>query len=270
MISKLCRLYGYSRQAYYKKLKNKEQIDNELYSYVLQRRKLLPFEGVKKLHVHINRDTNFRSSRSQLYKFLVANWLIIKRKRRYLVLTDSSHPNQVQENLIKGFHPGKTLEVLVSDITYLKTKQGFYYLTAIMDLYSRKILSYSLTNNLGTEGIIRAFNQVINSYSTEMQGCIFHSDRGVQFCNNSFRSLAEQAGVVLSNSARGNPYENACMERLFATLKSEYLLKISFPDIKTLTQAVKDAVTSYNNIRLHWGIDLLTPKMKFEQSQRSY
>ena len=111
---------------------------------------------------------------------------------------------------------------------------------------------------------------IIKRYKDKLKGCIFHSDRGIQYCSKNFRRLTGSCGVILSNSRKGNPYDNACMERLFATLKNEYMLKIIFPDIQTLSRAVKDAIYSYNNNRLHMSLDMLTPKQFFIANLKSY
>ena len=270
-IKKLCSFFGYSRQAYYKSRKLARREDKSgLISYIFQRRKELPFEGIRKLYKHINNQIGFRISRNTLHEFLMQNELIINKKHRYRIITNSSHNGIVSENYLRRNIPVHIFEVLVSDITYLRTKHQEYYLTAIMDLYARMILSYCLTNNLGADGLIRAFLMIIKRYKDKLKGCIFHSDRGIQYCSKNFRRLTGSCGVILSNSRKGNPYDNACMERLFATLKNEYMLKIIFPDIQTLSRAVKDAIYSYNNNRLHMSLDMLTPKQFFIANLKSY
>jgi transposase InsO family protein len=196
--------------------------------------------------------------------------LIIKRKQRYRVITNSDHNERVSENQVKRKLPEHIFEILVSDITYLRTREKEYYLTVIMDLYARMILSYCLTNNLGSGGLIKAFLMIAEKYKEKLKGCIFHSDRGTQFCSRTFHQLAEDYGLILSNSRKGNPYDNACMERLFATLKNEYMLKVIFPDLASMIRAVKDAVFSYNNKRLHMSLNLRTPKQQFLEDLKSY
>ncbi len=244
--------------------------DPELLAYIFERRKELPFEGIKKLYKHLTIGTRFIISRGILHEILAQNALIINRRQRYRVITNSDHNERISENHVKRKKPGHIFEVLVSDITYLRTRQQEYYLTVIMDLYARMILSYCLTNNLGSGGLIRAFLMIAKKYKEKLRGCIFHSDRGIQFCSRSFQQLAEGYGLILSNSRKGNPYDNACMERLFATLKNEYMLKIIFPDLQSLIRAVKDAVYSYNNKRLHMSLNLMTPKQHFMADLKNY
>lgn len=270
-LKKLCVFFGYSRQAYYKSLccavKENHSV---LLRYVIERRKELPFEGIRKLYTHITRDTEFRISRARLEYLILQNGLIINKRKMCRCLTNSFHRNPISENYLQRNMPEHVLEVLVSDITYLRTRNKEYYLTAIMDLYARMILSYCLTNQLSTDGLIRAFMLIVRKYKEELKGSIFHSDRGTQYCSNRFRELAIKHGVRLSNSRNGNPYDNACMERLFSTLKNEYMLKITFPDLSSLNRALKNAVYSYNNTRLHMSLENQTPKEFFIAGLNSY
>jgi putative transposase len=258
-IKKLCMFFGYSRQAYYKSLRFIRYDQSDLLKYIVDRRKDLPFEGIRKLYKHISRDTEYIISRNKLEDLMLQNQLIINRRRRYRYLTNSLHGKPVSENYLQRNMPGRVFEILVSDITYLRTRNKEYYLTAIMDLYARMILSYCLTNQLNTDGLIRAFMLIVRKYKEELKGSIFHSDRGTQYCSNAFRELAEKYEVKLSNSRNGNPYDNACMERLFSTLKNEYMLRIIFPDIVSLNRAVRNAVYSYNNKRLYMSFGNQTP-----------
>ena len=269
-IKKLCMFFGYSRQAYYKSLQLIKYDQSDLLKYIVDRRKDLPFEGIRKLYKHISRDTEYIISRNKLEDLMLQNQLIINRKRRSRYLTNSLHGKPVSENYLQRNMPGRVFEILVSDITYLRTRNKEYYLTAIMDLYARMILSYCLTNQLNTDGLIKAFMLIVRKYKKELKGSIFHSDRGTQYCSNAFRELAEKYEIKLSNSRNGNPYDNACMERLFSTLKNEYMLKITFPDIVTLNKALKHAVHSYNNKRLHMSLDNKTPKEFFISGLEGY
>lgn len=270
-VRKLSAFFGYSRQSYYKCLNQIVREDySDLIKYVISRRKDLPFEGIRKLYRHISRDTEYIISRNKLEDLMLQNQLIINRKKRYRYLTNSLHGKPVSENYLQRNMPEHVFEVLVSDITYLRTRNKEYYLTAIMDLYARMILSYCLTNQLNTDGLIRSFMMIVRKYKDEIKGSIFHSDRGTQYCSNVFRELAKKYDVKLSNSRNGNPYDNACMERLFSTLKNEYMLRITFQDIFTLNKALKHAVYSYNNKRLHMSLGNKTPKEFFISNHRSY
>lgn len=267
---KLSSFFGFTRQAYYKSMHtNSHEISAEIFRCILNRRKELPREGIRKLYQYI-KNTDYQISRNTLTELLQREGLIIKWKRAYRVITDSSHSSSVSENLLRKNKPEHVFEVLVSDITYLRTKEREYYLTAIMDLYARIILSYCLTDHLGSDGLIRAFMLIAKKYISKLEGCIFHSDRGIQFCSSTFKELAMSYGVILSNSRKGNPYDNACMERLFATLKNEYMLNIRFPDFNCLNKALANAVHSYNNHRLHISLNYKTPKEFFLADLKSY
>lgn len=270
-ISRVCRILGFSRQAYYRRRRvNCDAVHPELFVCILKRRKELPYEGTRKLYKYLRSSTGHSISRARLEQLLVDHELRISRPKRYRVLTNSKHNYGFSRNYLKDRRAEKIFEVLVSDMTYLKTSQREYYLIAIMDLYSRMLLSYLLSANLGTDGLLDAFRIIVRTYGQWLRGSIFHSDRGSQFCSTAFKELAAHYGIILSNSRSGNPYDNACMERVFATLKNEYNLKVVFPDEMSLKAAVRDAVYSYNNQRLHMSLNFQTPQQKFTAALKSY
>jgi putative transposase len=270
-IRKICSVFGYSRQAYYKSLLRQADPDNNnLVEYLTSRRKELPFEGIRKVYTHLLKDTEYNVSRTSLELLMLEKGLITRQKRKYRSLTDSLHGRPYSKNYLMRNKPEQVFEVLVSDITYLKTSERECYLTAIMDLYSRLILSYCLTARLTNEGLIRAFKLIADNYGEFLEGCIFHSDRGSQFCSRDFIEITQEYGVILSNSRNGNPYDNACMERFFATLKNEFMLKIIYTDMYSLNKALSQAVRIYNMKRLHMSLNNQTPKEKFIESLRSY
>jgi len=270
-IKRFCSIFSYSRQAYYKSLSKPAESDNSnLLNYIIDRRKELPFEGIRKLYKHIDRDTDFNISRSSLEVLMLENGLITRQRRAYRSITDSFHGNPYSKNYLMRHMPEGVFKVLVSDITYLKTRERECYLTAIMDLYSRLILSYCLTAQLTSDGLIRAFNLVAKKYKEFLEGCIFHSDRGTQFCSRAFAELTQQYGVILSNSRNGNPYDNACMERFFSTLKNEFMLRVIYTDMYSLNKALSQAVMIYNCKRLHMSLNNQTPKERFIESFKSY
>lgn len=227
-------------------------------------------EGIRKLHYHLTRYTEYQVTRAKLQEIMFENGLIIQKKKEYRVITDSNHKNRVSDNLLRTYKPDHVFQVLVSDITVFRTRQREYYMTAIMDLYARLILCFALSHDLTARSLINIFSILAKLYPDKLRGCIFHSDRGTQFCSLGFRRVTEEYGVALSNSRTGNPYDNSCMERVFSTLKNEYMLKIVYPDFQSLAKATKDAVYSYNNKRHHMSLKMMTPKEYFLADIKSY
>jgi putative transposase len=123
----------------------------------------------------------------------------------------------------REFNVPEPNRVWVSDITYIKTKLGWHYLAAIIDLYNREVIGYSTSKNIDTELVKQAITNAIARYPG-VQGTLFHSDRGSQYASAGVKTILEDHGMVQSMSKGGCPYDNACMESFFAYLKKECIL----------------------------------------------
>lgn len=225
----------------------------------------MPMLGGKKLYRILIPDfesMNISIGRDKFFEILKRNRLLIRRKRSYIKTTNSSHRFRVYENLIKDKIVTQPDEVYVSDITYIRTEENFCYLSAITDLYSRKIVGYDLSESLSIEGSIRALKMAING-KEKISGLIHHSDRGIQYCSNIYTELLTSTGIQISMSEKGNPYENAVAERVNGILKEEFLLSQTFKTKALALKAVKEAINTYNQLRPHMSIDYMTPNQKY-------
>ncbi|MEC4115328.1 IS3 family transposase, partial [Myroides pelagicus] len=140
--------------------------------------------------------------------------------RRYRVTTDSEHNYLVVDNVLnREFTQTKPGKAWVSDITYIAVKEGFVYLTTVIDLYDRKVIGWSLSKDMTTENTtLAAFKMAKNNRAFE-QGLIFHSDQGVQYANYKFANYLESFNVVRSMSRKANCWDNAVAESFFKSLK---------------------------------------------------
>lgn len=147
-----------------------------------------------------------------------------KLSKKFKVTTDSKHNYLVVENILdRGFSVDQPSKVWVSDITYIQTKEGFLYLTTIIDLYDRKMIGWSLSNGMSTEETsLAAWKMAIRNRGVQ-KGLIFHSDRGIQYANNKFANTIESYGVIRSMSRKGNCWDNAVAESFFKSLKTELI-----------------------------------------------
>jgi transposase InsO family protein len=163
-------------------------------------------------------------SRKKVARLMRENGLNARRRRKFIRTTDSNHAFEVVENILsREFHAEKGGQKWVSDITYLRTINGWVYLTVVIDLYDRKVLGWALSSGIGTcETSIAALEMAAKNRAPQ-GGLIFHSDRGVQYCAESFReALRERCPTVCqSMSRKGNCWDNACAESFFKTLKWE-------------------------------------------------
>lgn len=215
--------------------------------------------------------------KNKFFDLLRSNDLLLKRRRRYSITTDSNHPFYKHTNELAKVEITAPDQAWVSDITYLRTRDKFVYLSLVTDVYSRKIVGWNVDVSLAVEGAIKAAKMAIGNCSGT-KGLIHHSDRGIQYCCYAYNELAEKKGIKMSMGEAGNCYDNAIAiaERVNGILKDEYLLDSEFVDKKQAVKAVKEAVYLYNYERPHWSLGLKKPadvyhnvaKRKIEQKEK--
>lgn len=261
-------LFGVSRSAYYKWTKNG----------VSQRRKNNRAELVRLIReIVIKHHRRYGSPRVRLElrkagkhvslkkvaQIMRENGLNARKRRKYIPTTDSKHSLPVCENILnQEFHAEKSGEKWVSDITYLRTLNGWIYLTVVLDLYDRKVVGWALSD--GMEAINTAIGALEMAFKNRIprQGLIFHSDRGVQYCAQSFRDVLREhcPTVRQSMSRKGNCWDNACAESFFKTLKRELETLNGKHPAEEVRQSVFMYIEAYyNRIRMHSVLDYVAP-----------
>lgn len=262
-LGKICRLFGMSRQAYYKQLKKEEkQYMQEaiLLKLVEKVRTELPHTGTRKL-LHMLRPSfkqhGISIGRDRLFDTLHAHGLLVRRrKRRYPRTTDSYHRFRKYPNLIKGVEIVRPEQVWVADITYLAIPEGFCYLNLVTDSYSHKIMGYCLHPTLEAEGTLHALRMALANRQRPHDILIHHSDRGTQYCCAQYVKLltVNHLGISMAKS------ENPIAERVNGILKTELGLEQTFENFTHAKKRVKQQVESYNSLRIHASCDYLTPQ----------
>lgn len=150
-------------------------------------------------------------------------------------------------------------QVWVSDVTYFKFESKFQYVCAIMDLYSRKVISYKISQKHSSQLISATFKQAYASRKPK-EGLIFHSDRGAQYTSHAFQNLLKNCGIKQSFSPSGRPHHNAVMESFFATLKREELYRTNYHSLSELKERVEWYINQrYNNERPHSTLNNKSP-----------
>ena len=185
----------------------------------------------------------------------------------YTVTTiDSDFNSELQNILDEQFNPSRPDVVWVSDITYIWTYNGFVYLTSIMDLYSRKIIAWVLSQSLEAIHVVECVNKA-KQMRNVTSPLVFHSDRGIQFVSQAFQKVTE--GMINSYSKKAYPWDNACIESFHSLLKREWLNRFKIFDYKHAYCLVFEYIeTFYNTVRIHSHCGYLSPD-EYEKQYRN-
>jgi transposase InsO family protein len=267
-LGRFCRLLGVTRQAYYQHFWYREQLSFEedlIVSEVHKIRKNHRHMGGRKLYELLQPFLlahQIKMGRDRLFDILSANHLLVRRKKKQAITTNSFHRFKKYSNLIKDFLPVKPNQLWVSDITYWKIETGFVYISIITDAYSRKIVGYHLADSLQTSETVKALIMAIDSLpknSESKKTLIHHSDRGTQYCSNEYVKLLQANSIDISMTENGDPLENAIAERINGIIKEEYLNDYAIGNIKEARGLLATVVNLYNQERPHMSIGNLTP-----------
>jgi putative transposase len=265
---RLCRLLGMTRQAYYQYFWQQEATGIEE-SLVLQEvitlRKDHRVMGGRKLYEKLYPfllDQQIKMGRDALFDLLSANGLLVKKRRRRYVTTWSKHWLRKWPNLIQGMEVIRVNQLWVSDITYWKVAGNYLYISLITDAYSHKVVGYHLAETLESIETIKALKMALEQLPQSLtQPLIHHSDRGVQYCCESYVKLLQDKDIQISMTENGDPLENAVAERMNGILKEEYLNHYKSANKEQAKEQLDHAVKLYNGHRPHFSIGLLTPEL---------
>jgi putative transposase len=202
-----------------------------------------------------------RHGRNRIARLMKQEGLCGRQKRRYRVqTTDSNHDQPIAPNRLaeapKATAPN---QIWVADITYIETKENWLYLAAIMDLYSRKIVGWAMSERIDTVLVLKALAMAL-LHRSPPANLLFHSDRGVQYASGDYRHALNQAGLIASMSRSGNCYDNAAMESFWSTLKLELVYRHDFQTRAQARTQIFDYIESfYNRQRTHSALGYRSP-----------
>jgi len=208
-------------------------------------------------------DEGFSCSRPRVARLMQKSGIRAKIKRRFKITTQSKHKYPISPNLLnREFYTTSANLVWLSDITYIRTQEGWLYLTVIMDLYHREIIGWSMSDRLTAAtttipALIHAYRRCHPS-----PGVIFHSDQGVQYACGDFRRLLDSFKMIQSMSGRGNCYDNAVAESFFHTLKMELVYQEKYRTRAEAKRSIFEYIeVYYNRIRKHSSLGYCSPEM---------
>ena len=218
----------------------------------------LPGYGTRRVTKELNRQ-GWKVNRKRIQRIMRENSLLHVVKLKFVKTTDSDHPFKRYDNLAKDFIPTGPNQLWRSDITYIRILTGFVYLAVILDAYSRKVIGYALSKSLADELTITALNMAVAQRHSP-EGCIHHSDQGVQYASIDYINKLIEHKFIISMSRLANPYDNAMAESFMKTLKYE---EVHLWEYKTMEDVLKRIpffiAQVYNKKRLHSSLGYVPP-----------
>ena len=262
-LKRMCELLGVNRGTYYnfkKKtfLKKAYLKDKDILKQIKAIILKFPGYGYRRITAELRRRGETINHKKAL-RIMKENNLTKKKRRSFISTTNSYHNLFTYPNIIKGFFPKRINQLWVADITYIHLRYEFVYLSCILDVFSRKVVGWSLKNNLSNELAISSLKMALSKRDIK-SGLIHHSDRGIQYASKKYTYLLERNNILISMSATGNPYENAFAESFIATLKKEEVHLVEYENMKEALKRIGYFIEDvYNSKRLHSSLGNLPP-----------
>ncbi len=255
-----CQLLGINRSSYYYQEKEPKEEEHVLLRLLDEQYLKTPFYGSRKMTVYL-REQGYPVNRKRVIKLMDKLGLqTIYQKKR----TSVSNPeHRVYPYLIRDLEINRANQVWCTDITYLPIGKGYYYLVAIMDWYSRRVLSWRISNTMDVNFCCNALEEALQKYGKPE---IFNSDQGSQFTSKDFTQILLQAEIKISMDGRGRCFDNIFIERLWRSLKYELIYIYEFEDGQHLNKEVKKWINWYNHERFHQALDYKTPYFVYQQN----
>ena len=265
-IRELCESAVVSRASYYRSWRRREPKQEEVaLRDAIQRLALKDRHcGYRRIGRLLKRE-GWLVNHKRVLRLMREDNLLSIRRQRFVVTTDSDHPWRIYPNLARRVVLSGINQLWVSDITYVRLQREFIYLAVILDVYSRRLVGWSISRRLDSGFALEALESALKQRQPA-PGLIHHSDRGVQYASNNYVQRLEAHGIVISMSRPGNPYDNAWAESFMKTLKTEEVDGRRYRDLQDATASIGRFIHDvYNQQRLHSALDYRSP-MEFEST----
>jgi transposase InsO family protein len=270
-LSRCCRLFGIGRQAIYQaenRYRKREQELAPVRNMVMDVRMDMPRLGTRKVY-HIIKEQleckRMKMGRDALFSYLRRENMLIRPKKNYTRTTNSKHWMRKHPNLLQHTDVQRVEQVLVSDITYIKSRERTHYLSLVTDAYSRKMMGYHLSDDMSSENVAKAMKMAIRKRRTALP-MIHHSDSGLQYCSEHYQKLLRENNITPSMTDGDDCYQNALAERMNGILKHEFLIHRCNTG-KELNTLIKRSIHTYNEKRPHLSLKMQTPNFIHQRTQ---
>ena len=210
-------------------------------------------------------DRGYEVSENTVAKLMKESGIQAKTRKKFINTTDSNHSRPVAENhLDRQFDAvTKSNEVWLSDITYIWTEEGWLYLAAVLDMYTRKVVGWSMAERMTTDLVVNALRMAVGQEAVsnaDLKELTLHSDRGSQYASEAYQQMLTSMGITCSMSRKGNCWDNAPMESFFATLKKELVHHERYKKRSEARSSLFEYIeVFYNRIRKHSALGYLSP-----------
>lgn len=265
-IVRQCELLDLNRSSYY--YSSKKGLHDSDYKVINRIDEIFiehPYYGTRRMS-HVLRSEGLNVSRKMVRKYYEI--LGIETIYPKMNLSRRNQAHKVYPYLLRNMEITEPNQVYCADITYIRLKHGFVYLVAIMDWYSRYILSWRLSISLENDFCVEALNESILLYGKPN---IFNTDQGVQFTSKDFTQILEQNGIAISMDGKGRALDNVFIERFWRSLKQEKIYRYDLETVREAKAAIRDYIEFYNNKRPHQSLGYQTPAMiHFTKTTENY
>jgi putative transposase len=268
----MCRVLNVKRTAYYhwqKRRSTQRRIEELKFIELMRKHYQLSngLYGLLKLVREIRKE-GFCVNKKRIYRLMKKEDLYSRTREKFKVTTKQGKGARFSENLLDGkFQATRANEIWTSDITYIRTKEGWLYLAVVLDIYSRQIIGWAIQPRVTSDIVLNALMMAIKNRKPD-KGIIFHSDRGSQYTSELVRSRLNLYGFRQSMSGKGNCYDNAITETFFSLLKKELVYLTVFETREQARREIFEYIEIfYNRHRIHSSLGYLSP-VEFEMKNR--
>ncbi|MBL1419487.1 MAG: IS3 family transposase, partial [Alphaproteobacteria bacterium] len=268
-IKRLCQIMNVSPRGYRayrtRPMSQSQRTDMVLLAHILDQFKLSGNSYGRPRMTEELKELGLEVGYRRVGRLMRQNNISVIRTRKHKVTTDSHHKFNIAPNLLKqNFTADKPNQKWVVDISYIWTREGWLYFAAVLDLHSRRVIGWSVSNRMKKDLAIRALDMA-TALRRPPKGCIHHSDRGSQYCSHDYQKRLREVGFEISMSGKGNCYDNAAMETFFKTIKAELIWRHTWQTRRQAEIAIFEYIHGfYNPRRRHSALGWKSP-LAFER-----